>query len=559
MQCVEQAFSELQVAMRTVGALSDAQLLQSVWSTRRTSDFRVVVFGEFSSGKSTLINGLLGVGREVLARHLLPTTGHVTRVVHGEHEEVRVWNSDGSQESYALDQLHSLSTLQDGKAREGIEIIEVAVNSRFLQAGLVLIDTPGLNDCPELTSRAMEAIRQADLVLFMLNAKQLLTAQDRELIVGWLVHSLGKPVVPIVNFLNLLAEESELRDVTRFMDEWSGRHLKPLLSKAWLAVDAKSALLYTLGKGPWPTDDFALLSEWLTEYTRDGRFEVQRQSRINQMLHDAGQIRSRNAALLAALRAESTRRIETTRNEERQKLETVLTALDSAARQSQAHLRQQAQSVLDAKLEWLITYWYAGKGRQSLEANADGWYGARLQEATAEIDALGNAALEKLCVLVLAAVPVRSPSPMAVRERLILNSRIHIGTLESNSGDDAGVTASVIGAIVGQIVLPIPGLGAAVGGVAGFVLGKLLDRQEPDYVSAYAAQTHDLWSKAAVQVLGSAEAQFESRVGEIRRQLHCYMDNVRSSLPPSAELLQRERIENRLRDFVLQLENARDG
>ena len=39
-------------------------------------ELRVVVFGEFSRGKSTLINALLG--RSALPAKAMPTTGHVT-------------------------------------------------------------------------------------------------------------------------------------------------------------------------------------------------------------------------------------------------------------------------------------------------------------------------------------------------------------------------------------------------------------------------------------------------------------------------------------------------
>ena len=52
----------------------------------------LVVFGEFNRGKSTLVNAILG--RVVLLAKLVPTTGHVTTVLWGEEERVRVQFAD---------------------------------------------------------------------------------------------------------------------------------------------------------------------------------------------------------------------------------------------------------------------------------------------------------------------------------------------------------------------------------------------------------------------------------------------------------------------------------
>lgn len=557
---LDQRFAALQSFLVAVGAKDDAKSLQSIFSIRQQSTLRIVVFGQFSSGKSTLINSLLGVGREVLVRHLLPTTGHITRVVYGDPEEVRVWNKDGELETYDLSHLDTLSTLDDnGKAREGIELIEVAVNSPLLKTGIVLVDTPGINDRPEQTIRAKEAIRQADVVIFMLNAKQLMTSEERELSAIWLGQKLRKPVVPVVNFLNLFSDEEDQQEVKIFMDAWCQRNLQKVLSKSWLSIDAKSALLYTLGKLPLPSDDFSLLREWLTEYGEERRSHLQIKSRTNQLLFDLEEVRTTNTQKLAMLRIESAKTIETLRAEEREKLRSTLGVLESEATRLKAVLTQESSAALNAKLERLTNYWFAGESKQRLEDNAGRWYAEMLQEAASEIDVLGNNHLASLGVCALSqnlAQPMQ-PTPMTVVERLIILSRLKVSTLAAVSDEDVVFAGKVIGGIIGQFAIPVPFLGAIAGATVGGLIGTLLGKREPDYVAAYSAQSRTHWAIDADRILDTMQAQFEIRVDELKLLIRNRIDSVNISLPPSEELMQRERIDQGLRDLIDILEGSK--
>src|SRR5262249_24883849 len=154
-----------------------------------------------------------------------------TRIVWGETPEIRAHMTDGRVENCGLGQLDSFVILDlAGRAREDVETIEVAVDCPMLRDGIVLIDTPGVCDHASHTARAEEAIAGADLVVLVLNASQLLIENQHHLAVDWMVKTLGKPVVPVVNWMNVV-EECDRDELRRRIDQWSRAHLPAVLGR----------------------------------------------------------------------------------------------------------------------------------------------------------------------------------------------------------------------------------------------------------------------------------------------------------------------------------------
>ena len=163
----------------------------------------VTVAGGVSSGKSTLVNALLG------QRIAAVDAGECTRVVSefrfGVHERAEVVGVDGSVSVISLDRGRMPEHL--GRPVEEIERVVVHLSNALLQQ-LAVVDTPGLNtvtDSNETTSarflgiagRAGEqtatAVGRADALVFLL---PVLRQADAEVLRGFATLLLGRACLP---------------------------------------------------------------------------------------------------------------------------------------------------------------------------------------------------------------------------------------------------------------------------------------------------------------------------------------------------------------------------
>ncbi len=155
--------------------------------------FLLVVAGEFNSGKSSLLNALLG--QELLREGVTPTTDRIQLIAYGEEPRSKV--------------------------------LEPGLVALYLPHPLLkdvhLVDTPGTNAVLEkhqvLTERFLP---RADLILFTTSADRPFTASERDFL--QLIQDWGKKLVLVVNKTDLLNEE-ERREVLAFVVEQARRTL----------------------------------------------------------------------------------------------------------------------------------------------------------------------------------------------------------------------------------------------------------------------------------------------------------------------------------------------
>lgn len=146
----------------------------------RLSDtsFEIAVFGRVSSGKSSLLNAILGT--EVLPVGVTPITAVPTRLVYGDDPGVNVWFADRPTERHPLPGLASFVAEQHnpGNTRH-VTRISVAIPSPALRDGVRFVDTPGLGSLA--TSGAAETLAympRCDLGVVLIDAASTLTPDD---------------------------------------------------------------------------------------------------------------------------------------------------------------------------------------------------------------------------------------------------------------------------------------------------------------------------------------------------------------------------------------------
>lgn len=172
-------------------------------------NFRIAVFGPFNYGKSTLLNALLG--NRALPIDLIPTTGAAINIKYGKELHTRITMLDGREISEnGTEVLKRFAILDDDRRmRSDVASIQVFCPHPFLQTGVELLDLPGTNDQEAQDTLVRDQLLTTDLVVQVLDARQLMTLGERENLRDWLLDRGIKTVVFVVNFLNLLEPEDQ--------------------------------------------------------------------------------------------------------------------------------------------------------------------------------------------------------------------------------------------------------------------------------------------------------------------------------------------------------------
>lgn len=161
--------------------------LKSTAERARNGRFVVMLLGCFSSGKSTLLNAL--VGQPVLPVKVNPCTAILTELSYAETPSVEIRYRNGRTESLTVEsfveifQLRTASEAEAGaEATDRFGDVERAIVHYplpLLRNGVVLIDSPGLDDDPIRTARTLTSLPDADAVIVVLSANRFLTDLER--------------------------------------------------------------------------------------------------------------------------------------------------------------------------------------------------------------------------------------------------------------------------------------------------------------------------------------------------------------------------------------------
>lgn len=235
------AIEDLRSELAGFGAAKDDQDLLRQAARDLDELFMLVIVGEFNAGKSAIINALLG--EDLLEEGVTPTTTAINIVRYGAVPSQR-WL--------------------------GPQVLEREFDDPILR-DVSVVDTPGTNailrEHQELTE---QFVPRSDLVLFVTSVERPFTESERaflESIRGW-----GKKVVLVINKIDLLRSDAELRQVVEFV----GENVQTLLGfrPQIFPVSARRARESGRGEGEGRTqnpelrtsdEDFARLQHFITD------------------------------------------------------------------------------------------------------------------------------------------------------------------------------------------------------------------------------------------------------------------------------------------------------
>ncbi|MEN6319938.1 MAG: dynamin family protein [Syntrophaceae bacterium] len=193
--------------------------------------FLVVVVGEFNSGKSAVVNALLG--QKMLEEGVLPTTTQIHQIRYGKTPEKNI--------------------LGDGQ-------IVLTYPIEFL-SDMTIVDTPGTNAIiRKHETITTHFVPRSDLVLFVISADRTFTESERvflELIREWC-----KKVIFVINKIDILESDQEVSQVENYVRE--NAHLLINSVPTVFPVSARAALRSKQGEsGLWEKSRFAALEEYI--------------------------------------------------------------------------------------------------------------------------------------------------------------------------------------------------------------------------------------------------------------------------------------------------------
>ena len=147
----------------------------------------IAVVGQFSVGKSALLNALLG--QEILATRKVESTKILTRIRHcdlAQDAKVVLTLKNGQQDSLPLTTVNDLqkyTTFQGEEITDSIQYVDVYWPAHFLNNELILIDTPGANS---LTTNAFQTTREqlksSSAIIYLFMGTKGLDAEDYAII-----------------------------------------------------------------------------------------------------------------------------------------------------------------------------------------------------------------------------------------------------------------------------------------------------------------------------------------------------------------------------------------
>jgi small GTP-binding protein len=171
--------------------------------------FLLVVVGEFNSGKSALINALLG--QQLLEEGVTPTTDRIHILMHG----------------------------APGKPEYVSEDIRILRFEHELLREIHIVDTPGTNAVLRHHEAIVrEFIPRSDMVIFVTSADRPFTESERQFLEH--IRQWGKKIVVTVNKADILEDQQALAEVQQFVREQVQRLLE--FEPEIFPVSARTAL-----------------------------------------------------------------------------------------------------------------------------------------------------------------------------------------------------------------------------------------------------------------------------------------------------------------------------
>ena len=254
------------------------QALEKLANRLKIPGFRLAVVGEFSRGKSSLINRILEY--DLLPTGTLPTTATLTAITAGSQKQMVVNSGQGSHDVRPLEKSSwddLLAIDESGNEQSVISKIRVTLDNSWLHTlNAELIDTPGAGDLNEQrTALVFDLLNQCDSAVLVVSATLPLSMSERIFLEEEVIGRHIPRICVVVSKLDTL-DIKEREGVLKLIQERVSQISSDIAVMPAHAIDTNHA----------DADALALIKEHLQKMVNQGDRQVWRSRQIAGQLGD---------------------------------------------------------------------------------------------------------------------------------------------------------------------------------------------------------------------------------------------------------------------------------
>eukprot|EP00058_Branchiostoma_floridae_P024616 XP_002610106.1 hypothetical protein BRAFLDRAFT_89859 [Branchiostoma floridae] len=150
----------------------------------QSTDCPILVAGETSSGKSSLINVLLG--EDLLPSHHLSCSSVICKLQYGEDQRAVVHYKDKPPATIPLptgkdDLAGHLFKKSDREKESGCREVDIYLPLEYLKSGIFIVDSPGIGESDIMSAAVMEYLQQAFAFIYVIKSDNAGGVQDDRL------------------------------------------------------------------------------------------------------------------------------------------------------------------------------------------------------------------------------------------------------------------------------------------------------------------------------------------------------------------------------------------
>jgi predicted GTPase len=228
--------------------------LQEMTRRMEQATFSIGVTGVMNAGKSTMLNALLG--EALLGTAVVPETANLTRISYAKepYAKVNFWNQkewraieesasvlpsieafvletqyhfgesfdalitqEGKSEQIRVDMLSAYTSAKDSdKKCNLVKSVELYTNLEMLKEGVVIVDTPGLDDpIIQREEITLAYLNECDVLIHLMNAAQAATQKDVDFIIDALLYRKVAQLLIVITRIDTISAK-ELDEVIAY-------------------------------------------------------------------------------------------------------------------------------------------------------------------------------------------------------------------------------------------------------------------------------------------------------------------------------------------------------